>query len=109
MIGKIAAAALAAAFLVAAPAQARESAPSAQPQVVRHGDLDLSTMADRAQLLSRLERASARACRDVEHRASRMACRADTLASAVALAPRDVRDAMDIAMTERARVQIASR
>ena len=103
-------AALSAATLVTTPAFAEEHVwQTGADFTVRTTGLNLGLVGDRAQLLRRVEYASARLCRHVRSRRYREDCIAETLQQALAQAPGALRPALARALGERNRMDMASR
>ncbi len=89
----------------------------AEPHVWQTGDgfsiratgLDLRTTDGRAALLSRVDAAVVKLCRDTPLRSDRQACKAETRAKAIAAAPGRARGALELAMREQEEIRLAAR
>ena len=103
-------AALSAAAFVTTPAFAEEHVwQTGADYTVRTTGLDLGRVDDRAQLLRRVEFASARLCRHLPSRRQRETCADETLDQALAQAPDMLRPVLARALRERESVSLAGR
>lgn len=106
---KLVAAVAIAASLSATVANAEPVWQVGQGYVVRHQDLDLTSTAGQRTLLHRVEQAAGRACAGYMLRVDERACREAVISQALAHSAPAARQALQLAIADRATQTLASR